>query len=364
MIHRRELDAIGSPGRKLPVRLVLTMLPACVALCAGVLAAVHAVALFRPVAIAPLEDVRAAILEPTGSAILWASVASFAGLVGILAIRRSRWFRTWPLQVVALLGLIAGLLVLPVGLYHRWNWNSPFGWEYMTMPALADGGIGPEAAVMAASTVILAPDGDGDARSLAIGSGAIIRADGNRAWVLTCSHVAMPWTSVSSRRIAADAPPVWVYFSDGRHRVGRVAWIAPAPLDAVVVRVEIENPPPAIPSRSDAHSVVRGDEIFCVANPFRAGWVAHRGSVVRREPKETPAGPYSLIYVDLPVQPGDSGSGLFLAAGPLIGLTTWRGEGSGGPVAIGLPSDAARGILEALDWSGVPGAPEEEDRDR
>jgi S1-C subfamily serine protease len=70
---------------------------------------------------------------------------------------------------------------------------------------------------------------------------------------------------------------------------------------------------------------------------------------VRRERHETPAGAFSLLFTDLPVQPGDSGSGLFDAFGRLIGLNTWTRVGPGGPQGISLPSDTMRAIADAVD---------------
>jgi S1-C subfamily serine protease len=70
--------------------------------------------------------------------------------------------------------------------------------------------------------------------------------------------------------------------------------------------------------------------------------------VQRRESHHTPAGEFSLLYTDLPVQPGDSGSGLFDAHGQLVGLNTWTRIGQGAPQGISLPSEAMRAIVDAL----------------
>ena len=75
-----------------------------------------------------------------------------------------------------------------------------------------------------------------------------------------------------------------------------------------------------------------------VPNPYRAGWKVIHGQLLRREPHRTPAGTYELLYIDLPVIPGDSGSGLFDARGQLVGVNTWsRGRANGAPQGITLP---------------------------
>ena len=52
---------------------------------------------------------------------------------------------------------------------------------------------------------------------------------------------------------------------------------------------------------------------------------------------------------DLNVLPGDSGSGLFDTNNRLIGLNTWRGYDSSGPVGISLPSDTMREIIGRIE---------------
>ena len=84
-------------------------------------------------------------------------------------------------------------------------------------------------------------------------------------------------------------------------------------------------------------------------NPYRNGWMVHDGQLLRRERHDTPAGVYELLYTDLPVIPGDSGSGLFDARGQLVGLNTWTrmrpGQAAEG---ISLPSDTMRALVDAI----------------
>ena len=86
-----------------------------------------------------------------------------------------------------------------------------------------------------------------------------------------------------------------------------------------------------------------------VPNPFRSGWMVHHGKVLKRESHRTPAGEYSLIYTSLPVQPGDSGTGLFDSLGRLVGLNTWTHIEEGGPKGISLPSNTMERIVEKME---------------
>jgi S1-C subfamily serine protease len=330
--------------------LLLRGAPAVLALGLGALGVVRGVPLTFSVPIAPLARLRDEILVAARQATWLGLGALVSAIVAVIVLRKSRrLFRSWPLFAAALLGLIGGVGSSLVGGLAWAGASTWLGWEHVEVPVPRSTFAGPAGDVVRATAVVVAPDEDGDGRGLAMGTGAIIRSDGSRAWIVTCSHVAMPYVSPSAPRDASRAHPVWVYLSDGRNDEGRVVWVARPPLDVAVVTVDLPDPPPAIPVRTTADAVERGDRVFFVPNPLRHGWQVHRGAVTRREPHDTPAGRFSLVFSDLPVLPGDSGSGLFLADGRLVGLNTWRKETPRAPVAIGLPSDALQEILSILE---------------
>ncbi len=267
-------------------------------------------------------------------------------------LRKGRHFRRAPLLAANLLAVVGGVIT---GSWGGLNWlggGLGYGMDHDSMPArtalitaspLVD-------KIMGATAVIVAPDKTGDGRGAALGTGAVIAARGNRAWLVTCSHVAMPYAAVSTFRDAARAHPVWVQFSDGREALGKITWTARPPLDVAVIETTLDAPPAPIAISSDTQGMDSGSEVMFVPNPYRDGWMVHRGIVQRREEHLTPAGPYSLLFTDLPVQPGDSGSGLFDAAGQLVGINTWtRIRGGLAPQGISLPSEAMRTIVRAIE---------------
>ena len=97
--------------------------------------------------------------------------------------------------------------------------------------------------------------------------------------------------------------------------------------------------------------------MFFVPNPYRDGWMVHRGAVLARREHETPAGRFSLLITDLPVVPGDSGSGLYDEQGRLVGVNTWRQKGIEGTRAISLPSDALQRVLDRMRDLDEPAVP-------
>lgn len=339
----------GSDGRAIAnVRYWLSALVA-LAVASGAVYFVRDLFTSRP--LGPLEPLYAELQRLS----LWGSglgvLALGVGLASTLAQKRGALFRNVPLLIVNLAAVMVGTVTMLLGAIH-WGGASGVGWAHVAMPPLS--GVtqtltAQERTIMSATTVLLAPDGKGDARGMSLGSGSVIRSDDHAAFVVTCSHVAMPYASVAAFRDPHDAHPVWVYFADGRHAQGRVVWTAEPPLDVAIVRVQIDAPPHPVPVRASADAVEQGFDVSFVPNPFRSGWTVHRGKVLKRESHRTPAGEYSLIYTSLPVQPGDSGTGLFDSLGRLVGLNTWTQIEEGGPKGISLPSNTMERIVEMMD---------------
>ena len=332
-------------------------LPGLLALGVGIGASFFVRELFSARALGPLEPLVAELQRTSLMSAGLGVVALAVGIASTLAQKKGSLFRNATLLIVNLSAVLVGAFTMLVGAFQWGNWGgaSGAGWAHMAMPPLA-GALSTtqaitaqEKSIMSATTVLVAPDGNGDARGMSLGSGAVIRSDSGAAFVVTCSHVAMPYASVAAFRDPKDAHPVWVYFSDGRHAEGRVVWTAEPPLDVAVVRVDIEDPPNPVPVRASADAAEQGFDVSFVPNPFRSGWTVHHGKVLKRESHRTPAGDYSLIYTSLPVQPGDSGTGLFDSLGRLVGLNTWTQIEEGGPKGISLPSNTMERIVEMMD---------------
>ena len=299
----------------------------------------------------PLERMQARWIA-TGQWMTWVGLATLmVGAFAVFHLRRTRLFRSIPLLASSFFGLVAGVAAAVVGVLVWYQASVLFGWQHVAMPPLPPTPLPLVRSVMEATTVILAPDEDGDACGMVIGSGAVIGRTARRAWIVTNSHVARPYLSSKAVRDVATTQPVWVYFSDGRNTEGRVKWFGPPPLDVAIVAVEIDDPPKPV-QVAEAASIGTGGQVFFVPNPFRAGWRTLRGEVKKREAHDTPAGSYSLLLTDLKVQPGDSGSGIFDDLGRLIGLNFYlRADLEGGtfkPQVIHLPSETMDRIMHLI----------------
>lgn len=345
---RRPQDG-DEPRLRRAVRLALCW----VAMALGVAAVAACVRLWGFQELAPLNELRQRLLSALALASVTAAAAVAAGAAGAVLVRRTPRLRSIGLTLATVGSAAVGIAALLVaGLW--WLTSGPgTGWAHDAMPELdTELALAPLAGpIVQATVVILAPGADGDARSAVIGAGTIVHTRSDRAWIVTCSHVAMPYAAVASWRDAASAQPIWVYFSDGRHGRGRVEWTAQPPLDVAVVSAAVVDPPPPVPVLPRAE-VAADDEVHFVPNPFRGGWTLRSGRILRVDPHSTPAGDYSLLVTDLPMQPGDSGTGLFDRDGRLVGLGTWAGRDSDGrPIGISLP---ARAVREVLDRPFVP----------
>lgn len=326
------------------------------ALLASSLAAAGAGALWcleiwRPRELGPLTEVQGELARVSRMATIFSAGSLVLGLLSFLLLKRGSRFRSIPLLAAHLPAVVIASVLAVLGGVRWFTAAHGFGWEHSGMPSLDPAPFTSPwvRSAMEATAVILATMEDGNASWPAIGAGAVIAAQPRKAWIVTSSHVAMPYAAVGAWRDAAAALPVWVYLSSGESARGHVRWAAPPPLDVAVLEVPAENPPGPIRISRESDLVQRGEEVFFVPNPFRSGWKFHRGSVKKREPHQTPAGEYSLLYTDLPVQPGDSGSGLFDKSGRLVGLNTWLQQGGGESQGIGLPSETMVAILDLIE---------------
>ena len=357
VIHKRDIaeaeaKIAGQPGSS--AASARYWVPGLLALGVGVGASFFVRELFSARPIGPMEPLVAQLQRTSLMSAGLGFLALAVGIASTLAQKKGSLFRNPTLLIVNLSAVLVGAFTTLVGGFH-WGGASGVGWAHMAMPPLAgalsttQAFTAQEKSIMSATTVLVAPDGNGDARGMSLGSGAVIRSNRGAAFVVTCSHVAMPYASVAAFRDPKDAHPVWVYFSDGRHAEGHVVWTAEPPLDVAVVRVDIEDPPNPVPVRASADAAEQGFDVSFVPNPFRSGWTVHHGKVLKRESHRTPAGEYSLIYTSLPVQPGDSGTGLFDSLGRLVGLNTWTQIEEGGPKGISLPSNTMERIFEMME---------------
>ncbi len=344
-VRRRQGEAAGEPLWR---RALAWAMPAAT-LAAAAACVWCTVDVLSPRPIGPL----AALFDGlTASARLATAIgaASFVlGVIALLRLRRRRWFRRLGVLACHLVAIVAGGTAAVIGALHWVALAGAGSSEYLAMPARMMGELPSHVRrIVDATVVVLAPDAEGDARMLAMGTGAVIAGDDQRAWIVTCSHVAMPYVAVGARHNARDAQPVWVALSDGREGRGAVRWTAPPPLDVALIELPVARPPEPVAIAADTSALGPDDPVTFVPNPYRSGWHVVHGKLLQRDTHHTPAGTYDLLFTDLPVIHGDSGSGLYDAHGRLVGLNTWTHLDEAGARGISLPSETMQVLVAAI----------------
>ncbi len=171
-----------------------------------------------------------------------------------------------------------------------------------------------------------------------VGSGVII-ADGG--YILTAYHV------------IEDAEEVRVRLHDGN--TYNAEWIKGDKLsDLAVVKIPAQTLNSADIGRSS--NVMSGEEIVAIGHPFgELGSAVTLGNVSALERTVTIGGKKleGLMQLACPLNPGDSGGGIFNMQGRLIGIINARGVGDyGNNIGFASPIDYAMSIAEDVMKNG------------
>ena len=167
-----------------------------------------------------------------------------------------------------------------------------------------------------------------------LGAGVIIGRHRDQLQIVTNRHVIKNAEgSVSAGR------RLKVTFYDAAERQAQIQWVAPEGLDLAL----IECPAPATevnvatPRRQTGVKV--GEAVFAVGNPLGLGWSYADGVVSAIRRLNYSAGQARMIQTQVPLNPGNSGGGLYSEQGALIGINTlttdkYVTEGIGFAIAI------------------------------
>ncbi len=188
-----------------------------------------------------------------------------------------------------------------------------------------------------------------------LGSGVIVRRDGDTVYVLTNNHV------------VGDATEIEIGLYDGRRFQGELVGGDPRTDLAVLEFSTAEEVPIARLGDSDALRV--GHWVLAVGNPFGFESTVTSGiiSATGRRPQQAGAGLPELtdfIQTDAAINPGNSGGAMVNMQGEIVGINTWIvGSQTGGSVGLGFAipmSQAADAIDQFIEegrivygWLGV-----------
>lgn len=165
-----------------------------------------------------------------------------------------------------------------------------------------------------------------------LGSGVIVSPAG---YILTNNHV------------IKGADDIIVALPDFRETRAEVIGFDPE-TDLAVLKIEMENLPSA--DWADSKSVMIGDIVLAIGNPFGLGQTVSQGiiSATRRDLRlSTYEG---FLQTDAAINIGNSGGALVNAKGELVGISTALISSDGGSEGLGfaIPSNLAKFVMTSI----------------
>jgi Do/DeqQ family serine protease len=180
--------------------------------------------------------------------------------------------------------------------------------------------------------------GSRDRRSLSLGSGVLISADG---YIVTNNHV-----------VGENMSAITVALSDKREVKGRVVGVDPA-TDIAVLKVDVRGVP-AVPW-GDSSQLKVGEWVLAIGSPYQLNQTVTAGIISATGRAGLGFADYEdFIQTDAAINRGNSGGALINGRGELIGINTGIFSESGGYQGIGfaVPSNLARRIVTDLMRDG------------
>ncbi|MEP7304120.1 MAG: trypsin-like peptidase domain-containing protein [Acidobacteriota bacterium] len=180
--------------------------------------------------------------------------------------------------------------------------------------------------------------GSRDRRSLSLGSGVLISADG---YVITNNHV-----------VGENVREITVALSDKREIKGRVIGVDPS-TDIALLKIDVRGAP-AVPW-GDSGQLKIGEWVLAIGSPYQLNQTVTAGIISATGRAGLGFADYEdFIQTDAAINRGNSGGALINGRGELIGINTGIFSESGGYQGIGfaVPSNLARRIVTDLMKDG------------
>jgi serine protease Do len=176
--------------------------------------------------------------------------------------------------------------------------------------------------------------GSRDRRSLSLGSGVIISADG---FVITNSHV-----------VGENVREITIALPDKREIKGKVIGTDPA-TDIALLKIPVTGL--AVVPWGDSAQLKVGEWVLAIGSPFQLSQTVTAGIVSATGRANMGFADYEdFIQTDAAINPGNSGGALINSRGELVGINTGIYSESGGYQGIGfaVPSKLARRVVDDL----------------
>ncbi|WP_318721884.1 Do family serine endopeptidase [Treponema sp.] len=167
-------------------------------------------------------------------------------------------------------------------------------------------------------------EGQEEYKQQGLGSGVIIRRNGNTLYVLTNNHV------------AGSATEITVKLNDGRKFDGKLVG-ADKRMDIALVSFESNDKTIPLAKLGDSDSVQTGDFCYAMGAPLGYSQSVTQGIVSATGRSGGDIGNINdFIQTDAAINQGNSGGPLVNIYGEVIGINTWIASGSGGNIGLGF----------------------------
>ncbi len=155
------------------------------------------------------------------------------------------------------------------------------------------------------------------------GSGVILDNRKSGCVILTNRHVVDPYLVADDPGSVPRPAAIRVYFHDASHGPARVWWVDPQGADMALIATGKAPAHFAAPLHDKTRDIQIGDKVFAVGNPHELSWSYAEGVI--SGVRELPQGGTTLkvFQLQVPINQGNSGGGLYTMDGTLIGMVSW-----------------------------------------
>ncbi|MFO7731219.1 MAG: Do family serine endopeptidase [Spirochaetia bacterium] len=178
-------------------------------------------------------------------------------------------------------------------------------------------------------------------RSQGLGSGVIVRNEGNKYYILTNDHV------------VGEADEIIAVLNDGKEYTATLVGKDPRK-DLALVMFESEQGNIPIAELGDSDDTQVGDWVLAVGSPF--GFVSSvTAGIVSAKGRSGPQGNISdFIQTDAAINRGNSGGALVNIHGEVVGINTWIAAPTGGSIGLGfsIPINNAKKTIDDFITKG------------
>ncbi|MBF0547557.1 MAG: trypsin-like peptidase domain-containing protein [Candidatus Riflebacteria bacterium] len=230
--------------------------------------------------------------------------------------------------VISVFGILAGAFGLMLGFLGFWLTQDESGFESMEpvhfnsdqIKGFIDKASGNIKTPLMCNVHISAPQ---SFLEEAQGSGVCLKTIGKFVYVLSNLHVVTAGKRVANLKTLQENSKIIVTFYNGFRKLAEPVWLAPSQIDLVLLKV-------AAPAKLNLAAKVApnrlpgiGEKVFAIGNPMGLNW-SYTDGVVSAIRQQT-FGPHevSVIQMQTPLNPGNSGGGLYDKDGFLVGINTW-----------------------------------------